>query len=87
VQVELAKAEAEGDALTIETAELTAQVKAAQDRAEASEQARAAAERAHAEAAVSVVALSEQLEALEADATARRSLGRLARLRAAWRGE
>jgi hypothetical protein len=48
VQVELAKAEAEGDALTIETAELTAQVKAAkaeareaQDRAEELRQAEA----------------------------------------------
>ncbi len=66
VQVELAKAEAEGDALTIETAELTAQVK----QARASEQ--AAQNRAEA--------------LLQADA-ARRGRGRLARLRAAWRGE
>jgi hypothetical protein len=61
-------------------------VQAADQRAEASEQARATAERAHAEAAVSVVALSEQLEAFEAEAAARQARGVLARLRAAWRG-
>jgi chromosome segregation ATPase len=66
VQVELAKAEAEGNALTIETAELTGQVKAAKTEA------REAQDRAE--------------ELRQADA-ARRGRGRLARLRAAWRGE
>jgi hypothetical protein len=65
MQVELAKAEAEGNSLTIETAELTAQVKAAKAEAREAQDRAEAAERADA---------------------ARRGRGRLARLRAAWRG-
>jgi hypothetical protein len=61
-----AKAEAKGNALTIETDELRRQV-------EAEQMARAEAE-------------ADAVELLQADA-ARRGRGRLARLRAAWRGE
>ena len=63
---QLIKAEAAGNALTVETDELRRQVEAAQ-------MARAEAE-------------ADAVELLQADA-ARRGRGRLARLRAAWRGE
>jgi hypothetical protein len=66
LQAELAKAVEEGDALTVETAELNAQARQAQ-----------------------VVAREAQdaAEALRQAEAARRGRGRLARLRAAWRGE
>jgi hypothetical protein len=66
MRAELATAEAEGNSLTIETAELTAQVTAA--KAEARE-------------------ARDRAEAAERADAARRGRGRLARLRAAWRGE
>jgi hypothetical protein len=55
--------------------------------ARASDKARGAAEHAHAEASVSLVALSEHLEAFETETAARRSLTLLTRLMAAWRGQ
>jgi hypothetical protein len=75
------------DALADQAHVLQAELATARANAQVSDQARIAAEHAHAEASVSLVALSEQLEAFEADEVARCSLGRLARLRRAWRGE
>lgn len=66
---------------------LADQVHVLQARGEASEHARASAEQARAEASVSLLALSEQLQAFEAEAPGRRSRGFLARCLAAVKGE
>ncbi len=80
---ERARADALADRMHVLQAELVAaETAAGQARTDAQ-----AAERAHAEASVSLLALSEQLDAYEVEATARRGRGVLARLRAAWRGE
>jgi hypothetical protein len=77
------------DALADRARVLHAELATARTNAQASDQARIAAEHAHAEAsvAVSLVALSEHLEAFEAEAAARRPRTLLARLVAAWKGE
>jgi hypothetical protein len=72
------------DAIWYRLIDLQAAYDQARSDARASDEARVAAERVHAEASVSLVALSEHLEALEAEG-ARRSLSLLARLVAMWR--
>jgi len=80
---ERTRADALADRMNALQAELVA-VEAAAGQARTDAQ---AAERAYAEASVSLVALSEHLEAFEVEAAVRRSRNLLARLRAALRGE